>query len=122
MDDLSGKLQELLSDPESMRNLAELAAMLRGGDAQEPAGSGGGQKPEPEGGDLPDLSKLLAVGQVLSSMQQDDNAALLLALRPHLSGERQKRVGRAVRLLQIYRAASVLQENGLLGDLLGGGS
>ncbi len=118
MDDLTDKLQSLLSDPESMRDLAELAAMLRG-DACESAAP----EPPPDSAGaagMPDLTKLLAVGQALSGMQQDENTALLLALKPHLSAERQAKVGRAVRMLKLWNAASVLRENGMLSELLGG--
>ena len=114
MDDLTGRLQSLLSDPESMRDLAELAAMLRqSGEDTDGAESA-------EGAEMPDLTKLLAIGQALSGTQQDENTALLLALKPHLSAERQVRVGRAVRMLQLWNAVSVLRENGMLEGLLGG--
>ncbi|MCR5305121.1 MAG: hypothetical protein K6E36_01285 [Oscillospiraceae bacterium] len=122
MDDLTDKLQSLLSDPESMRDLAELAAMLRG-DAGESAGESAAPEPPPDtagAAEMPDLTKLLAVGQALSGMQQDENTALLLALKPHLSAERQAKVGRAVRMLKLWNAASVLRENGMLSELLGG--
>ena len=42
MDDLTQKLQALLSDPESMRNLSELAAML-----QEPQSDAPPEQPAP---------------------------------------------------------------------------
>ncbi|MBR4201158.1 MAG: hypothetical protein IKQ91_07765 [Oscillospiraceae bacterium] len=118
MDDLTQKLQSLLSDPESMRNLSELAQMLRepdGNAAQEaaPAAADSAAEPPPM-----DFSKLLAVGQALSAVQQDETAALILALRPHLSAERAKRADQAVRLLKLYAAAGVLRENGVLNDLL----
>ena len=115
MEDLAQKLQSVLSDPESMRNLSELAAMLKDADAppesdEKPAGS------EP---DL-DFTKLIAVGQALSQVQQDETAALLLALKPHLSEARAKRTDQAVRLLQLYAAAGVLRENGILQELFPG--
>ena len=67
-----------------------------------------------------DLAKLLAVGQALSAAQQDETAALILALKPHLSEERARRADRAVRLLRIWSAAGILRENGMLNDLFGG--
>lgn len=120
MDDLTGRLQSLLSDPESMHDLAELAAMLRqsGEDADGADGAESAESAEDAG--MPDLTKLLAIGQALTAAQQDENTALLLALKPHLSAERQVRVGRAVRMLQLWNAVSVLRENGMLEGLLGG--
>lgn len=121
MDDLTQKLQTLLSDPESMRDLAELAAMLR-----EPASDGASapedaaQAPESAADSLPpiDFTKLLAVGQALSSVQNDETSALILALKPYLSAARAKRADQAVRLLKLYTAAGILKESGMLADLM----
>ncbi len=115
LDDLTQKLQSLLSDPESMRDLKELAAMLHDPPPDE-------QQTQPESAaenPLPDLSKLLAVGQALSQVQQDETAALLLALKPHLSAERARRTDKAVRMLRLWAAADVLRENGMLQELFG---
>lgn len=118
MDDLTQKLQSLLSDPESMRNLSELAAMLREPEPQEGAAP---SAPQPDGAAAPpfDLAKLMAVGQALQQVQEDDNVQLLLALKPHLSAERAKRTDKAVRMLRLYTAAGILRENGLLQDFFG---
>ena len=120
MDDLAQKLQSLLSDPESMRNLSELAGMLQASDtantaeAEKENNSTSTQEPPPF-----DFAKLLAVGQALSSVQQDETASLILALKPHLSAQRAKRADQAVQMLRLYTAASILQENGMLNDLFG---
>lgn len=125
MDDLSQKLQSLLSDPESMRNLAELAAMLRDPELAADAPPSAAQPditPAAEQTDaMPqmDITKLLAVGQALSAVQQDETADLILALKPHLSEARAQRADQAVRLLKLCAVAGVLRENGLLNDLLG---
>ena len=116
MDDLTQKLQALLSDPESVRDLKELAAMLH-----DPPPDGNPEQPEPSAGPLPDLSGLLAVGQALSAaQQQDETASLLLALKPHLSAERAKRTDKAVKMLRLWAAADILRENGMLQELFGG--
>lgn len=116
MDDLTQKLQALLSDPESMRNLSELAAMLREPDAASPAGT---PPPEqPPAVPPPDLAKLMAVGQALSQVQQDDTAVLIHALKPHLSEARAKRADQAIKMLRLISVAGVLRENGMLQDLL----
>lgn len=130
MDDLAQKLQSLLSDPESMRNLAELAAMLRepepAADAPQPTSAeppdiapAAAQEAQMDDAPQLDLMKLLAVGQALSSVQHDETADLILALKPHLSATRAQRAEQAVRLLRLYAVAGVLRENGLLNDLLG---
>lgn len=120
MDDLAQKLQSLLSDPESMRNLSELAGMLQASDTANTAETEkennctSAQEPLPF-----DFAKLLAVGQALSSVQQDETTSLILALKPHLSAQRAKRADQAVQMLRLYTAASILQENGMLNDLFG---
>ena len=120
MDDLTTKLQKLLSDPESMQELKELAAMLH-----EPSPDAAQDEPrdapEPAAQEnpLPDLTKLLAVGQALSHVQEDETAALVLALKPHLSPERAKRADQAARMLRLWSAAGILRENGMLNDLFG---
>lgn len=120
MDDLTEKLQSLLSDPESLKNIAELAAMM--GSPQEEAAEDIPQADASsctdEEGDGFDFSKLLLVGEIMAQMQQKDKETeLLLALKPYLSEERSKRVDRAVKLLRLYTIAMQLKEKGLLSDL-----
>lgn len=130
MDDMSQKIQALLSDPESLRNLAELAAMLRQDDAESPAAAAdlpdetenaAADGDAQDGDPLPfDPAKLLVLAQVLGQMQQtDENVKLLLALKPHLSPRRAKRTDQAIKMLRLCAAADALRENGLLNDLLG---
>ncbi len=119
MDDLSEKLQSLLTDPESMKNIAQLAAMMSedNGTAADPHED---EKTEncTEPDDSFDFSKLLLVGEIMGQMQQQDNdTRLLLALKPYLSDERSKRVDRAVKLLRLYAVFTSLKETGLLADL-----
>ncbi len=116
MDDLTSRLQSILTDPESMQNLAELAAMMQQPDDADPQTA---QAPEPSA-DLPplDMGKLLAVGQLLGQQQPDPNAALLAALKPHLSPERAARAEKAIRLLRLYQIIGVLRESGLLSSVL----
>ncbi len=119
MDDLSEKLQSLLSDPESMQNLAELAAMLQGGGG-EVSGTDSSQagNTDAESDNSFDFSKLLLLGEIFSQMQeQDSETQLLLALKPYLSEQRSKRVDRAVKLLRLYSVFLSLKEKGLLNDL-----
>ena len=56
---------------------------------------------------------------MLSSIsEKDKNAELLLALRPHLKEEKQKRVDKAIKLLKIIAIWNMAKENGLLNDIL----
>ena len=124
MDDLTQKLQSLLSDPESMRNLSELAGMLRQPDADQdaPPDAATAEDTAQESAAVPpfDLEKMLALGQALSAAQEDETAALIRALKPHLSEKRARRADNAVRMLRLWSAAGILRENGMLGDFFGG--
>ncbi len=128
MDDIFGKMQELLSDPESMKQISELAQMLK----QETTDAG--SEPAPSAGEAPeekevsqkkadgfpfDPSMLLQFGQILNASQKSDkNTELLLALRPHLRQERQEKVDRAVKLLRLLAVWNLLKDNGLLQNFL----
>lgn len=113
MDDLTQRLQSLLNDPESMKNLSELAQMMGQSESHEAT------PPTEDAAPLPDLGKLLAAGQLLGSQPPDANAALILALKPHLSQKRAQRAEKAVRMLKLYQMAGVLRESGLLNTMLG---
>lgn len=116
MDDMMGKLSELLSDGESVRQISELAKMFMdetGGQGDESSGS---ESPQEPGFDIGKVMQLTSLAGAMS--QKDPNTDLLLALRPHLSPEKQQRVDKAVRLLKLLAVFSVAKENGLLKDFI----
>jgi hypothetical protein len=129
MEDLLGKMQSMLSDPESMQQLQELAKLLESGaetseDVQpEQSSSTHTKQPVPEadgsssGGGM-DFGKLMQLSALMGSAEQDEDAALLLALKPHLKQERQKKVDRALKLMKLMTVWKTLQETGLLKDFL----
>lgn len=127
MDDLMGKIQEVLSDEESMKQLSELAASLFPSSEQNGTEDSHSDKKEEseekddasskQGMDF-DLSKLLMIGQVMSSVTNDKNAELLLALRPLLKEERQEKVDKAVKILKLLAVWSVLKDSGILNDFI----
>ena len=102
LDDITEKIESLLSDEESMNQIKELAAMLSGGM--------NGADPQP-GNNAADFS---ASGNASSD---DKDCGLLLALRPHLSAEKQKRLDKAVKLLKLYNIFTAMRDNGILNDL-----
>lgn len=114
MDDITEKIQSLLSDEESMKQIQELAAMFSEGKTdsggREPSES---SEPTSDGGINP-----LAIMQLLGSISvQDKNCDLLMALKPHLSLEKQQKIDKAVKVLKLYNAFITMRENGLLDDL-----
>ena len=120
MDDVMGKIGELLSDEESVKQLSELAQMLMS-DSSAPEeksedSKSDGQQQEGGGFDVGSIMKL--TGLLGSVSQSDKNTELLLALRPHLKEEKQKRVDKAVKLLKVIAIWNLAKDSGLLNDLI----
>lgn len=102
------KLNALLSSPESMQQVAQLAQMLSQSQGDAPP-------PPPESSAAPDLSALtggmdlstlsrfLPLLQELNGSQNDERARLLHALKPFLRPERQEKVDTALRLARLLR-------------------
>ena len=88
MDDLMKKMQEVLSDEQSMQQLNELAAMFRSEMNGTPEHTPGDSPPPAEDGQEAAgfaFSKLLQLQGLFSSQQEDKNAALLLHLMADIS-------------------------------------
>lgn len=81
-------------------------------------GLGGGGSPL--GGVTPEMLNMVTkLGPLLSRVnQEDDSTRLLNALRPLLSGERQKKVDEAMKILQMMRLLPLLKESGVFSGLL----
>lgn len=120
MADFDDKLNSLLSNPNAMAQIMQLAQSLGGGDAQASAAAPAPAPQEPvipppqtsSGGDLlssltggvdPTLMlKLLPLVQELGSGQDSHARQLLYALRPYLKPERQDKVERALQLARLF--------------------
>ena len=116
MADLEETLNSLLSDPNAMGQIMDLAGKLGlgGGGETEPEA-----EPEPEPGQdafsalgplLSDPSQLLKMGKLLEVLQSGSQlsgeaTALLAALRPFLRADRQRKLDRAMRLAGLSQAA-----------------
>ncbi len=133
-------LGSLLSDPESMQQIMELAQMM-GSDAlssdDKASDKSSEQKSSDSGPDLSFIGSMLGqmtgsssdsgglsfdmiakLMQVMGSMGSNDkDSALLLALKPHLSEEKQRRIDKAVRLIKIYSVINSLKDSGMLSEL-----
>ena len=120
MGEMLQKMSNVLSDPESVKQLQELAQMLQQEEDEENGSNSAdaAQNADSEGGGL-DLSMLLRVQELMGAVQsQDEDAKLLLALRPHVQEKKKKKIDQAVKLLKLYAVFSAVKENGLLQDLL----
>lgn len=127
MDDLMGKIQGILSDKESMEQLSQLAQMFS--QPQGDAVQGGAPAQNIQNTGLPlgaqqqgiDMNKLLALQSVMArASQPDKNRDFLIALKPLLKEESQRKVDRLISLFRIMALLPALKESGILGgDLLG---
>ena len=122
MAEFDEKLNSLLSNPDAMAQIMQLAQSLGGGEApQAPLP----RQPKPEtSGSIPQGSSVPQAGDFFSSLlggdpslllklmpliqelggQKDSNArALLCALQPYLKPERQNKIERALQLARLFR-------------------
>lgn len=111
MDNLNDKLSDLLSDPDAMNRLQDMARSIF---SKEEA-----QRPEP----IPESTSLIpsdldlgAVTRLMGMMNKnsdDSRVRLLLALKPNLSPEKQKRVDSAIKILKLIELMPLIKETGL---------
>ena len=127
MAEFDEKLNSLLSNPEAMAQIMQMAQSLSGGQAQQPPQQPLQQPvrpappppparaPPPSGGDLLSslsgltggidptmLTKLLPLIQELGSQNDSNARQLLYALRPYLKPERQEKIERALQLARLF--------------------
>ena len=126
MAEFDEKLNSLLSNPEAMAQIMQMAQSLSGWQAQQPPQQPlqqpvrpappppPAQAPPPSGGDLLSslsgltggidptmLTKLLPLIQELGSQNDSNARQLLYALRPYLKPERQEKIERARQLARL---------------------
>lgn len=139
MDDLTGKLNAILNDPQAMQQVSALAGMLQNsrqspqeetsqqaGNTTDLANLGGlgalagllgsqQNKPQssPAQNDL--MQSVMQIMPMLNSFQQeDDGTRLLQSLRPLLSPPRQKKLDEAARMMKMFRLLPMLKTKGML--------
>ena len=103
MDDLEQKIGQILGDPDSMAQIMSIAKSLG---VMQPE-----QSAQPEAGSMSDsLFSLEELGPIMEIVRRAGNteqreAALLNALKPYCSAERQQRIDRAVRIARLSQLA-----------------
>lgn len=106
MDELTEKLSSLFADPDGMEKIKAMAQSMLGAQNALP------QTETPSEPDF-DLAAVARMMSLLKNRGDDDRVRLLLALRPHLSEEKQRRVDSAVKMLKLLDMAPLLREAGL---------
>ena len=108
MDDMTDKISELLQNPQGIEKIRSLAQTLINDNEKE--------QPTVSSPSLPDFDfgKLLNVVNRLQNSRTDERAKLLIALRPHLSANRQSKVDKAVKILKLIDLLPIIQESGII--------
>ena len=118
MAEFDDKLNSILSNPDAMAQIMQLAQSLGGGTEQPaapplpPPQAPQPPAPSPGGGDLLSsltggldtqlLLRLLPLIQELGGAQDSNARQLLYALRPYLKPERQEKIERALQLARLF--------------------
>ena len=102
MSEMQDAINQILSDPEAMKQVQSLGEQL-GLSKPQP-------KPEPEG-----LGALTKLAPLMNSFSADDEVSRLLeALRPFLGEEKRRRLDQAARLMRLIKVIPLIKDSGLL--------
>jgi hypothetical protein len=110
MDDIQEKLSALLSDPDGMEKIKAMAQSLIGSQSEPELSA---SKPEPISDPGFDIAAVTRMMSLLKNHGDDSRVRLLLALKPHLSEEKQNRVDSAVKMMKLLELAPLLKEAGI---------
>ena len=120
--ELGAKLETILSDPEQMEKITQMAMGLMGSAA--PASDSGSESDAapaaaaaPSGGildSLGDTRMLSALGKAFSGgAEKSRSTALLVAMRPYMRPEKQEKLDRAMQIARmVHIAGAVMKEYG----------
>lgn len=118
MDNMNDMLSSVLGDPESLRQIQELADMLKDETENSSRNNNTDAGSESGSSDGFDPAMLMSImGAVSAAGGNDKNRSLILALKPYLSSERQARADKAVKFLKMYAVFNELKKSGMLNNL-----
>ena len=118
MDNMNDMLSSVLGDPESLRQIQELADMLKDETGDSSQDNNTDAASENDSSDGFDPAMLMSImGAVSAAGGDDKNRSLILALKPYLSSERQARADKAVKFLKMYAVFNELKKSGMLNNL-----
>ena len=117
MDDLSGKLMEMLNNPESMKKIKGLTNLLNiNNDQPEKTNDEEPDLKAPNASLLPTdtINTMMKLMPILSSMnKEDENTRFLFALRPLLSEKRKRKLDESIKIMQMIRILPLLKNQGI---------
>ena len=101
MSEMQDAINQILSDPEAMKQVQSLGEQL-GLSKPQP-------KPEPEG-----LGALTKLAPLMNRFSADDEVSRLFeALRPFLGEEKRRRLDQAARLMRLIKVIPLIKDSGL---------
>lgn len=109
MSELQDTIQQIMNNPEAMRQVQSLGEQL--GLNQAPSAPASAPPKETPGSEM--LSAFSKLAPLMRAPQNDETAALLNALRPFLSEEKRERLNHAQRLIGLMRVIPLLKDSGL---------
>ncbi|HCB95039.1 hypothetical protein [Ruminococcus sp. YE282] len=118
MSEIEDKINQILSNPEALKQVQSLGKQL-GLSGFEPP-------PPPKPSTVPSglsnsnaisddmLSTITRIAPIMQQMKnEDDTTRLLYALKPFLSGDKQKKLENAEKMIKFIRIIPYLKDNGL---------
>lgn len=112
MEDLTGKIGQILSDPQAMEQIMSLKNLILP-DSKEPQEEPLLPKPSSQLSAFSDdnMQTIMKIIPLLSNIKQDDDTTRLLqALRPFLGEERQHKLDEASKILQLIKILPVIKQ------------
>lgn len=116
MDDLAGKLSELLNNPESLEQIKGISNLLGLNTQQSPIP----EPPREKGiqdalGMSPEtMQAIMKMAPLLGTINQDDqNTIFLQALKPLLKDKRRKKLDEAIRMMRMFKIIPLLKQQGI---------
>lgn len=114
MSELEDRINSVLSDPEQMARISEMAKNLMGGGS---SGEKQEQKPQSGGigqilGDGFDPAMLMKIKKLMDGGSGSKYTALFEAMKPYLSEKRRGKLDRAVQIARLARIARIAMEEG----------
>lgn len=118
MDDLSKRLNDFLSSPESMAQLQQVMSSLgmSGGEGMgspQPPNMGGGQSAGSSDNPLENMEMIMQIKKIYDEMSNtgdDPRLNLIMALKPYLSEKRLDKLDMAVKFIQLSKLGPVFEK------------
>ncbi|MCD8116100.1 MAG: hypothetical protein LUE21_03110, partial [Oscillospiraceae bacterium] len=113
--DLGDKISAILSDPEQMEKITQMAKGLMGQTDARPAEEAAPAADTATGGLAAlggDTKLLSALGSAFSGGQEKNNrsTALLMAMRPYMRPEKQEKLDRAMKIARMVHIAGAVMQ------------